>query len=298
MEYQVTGEDIDPEEITPDQGWQTASCRRAKNEGSKRVPSYSALKRNEHKPRNRENVKNKIIRASRMPHLPKNDIRIIIRPRGGLNIARVGPTTIAEAISTSAGISPSEQQADTLCPNIKQNILVASTPKRENANRYVRVKEIRIADKTYEVSAYEAAPHSTCKGVIRGIPVQDGSADIDAKIVNDRNPLALAAKRIGSTTAVIVAFDGHRVPNFVRYGSVLLQCTLYRRQIDICYTCGRLGHRADVCPNPGDVICRGCSVPNPEKKHRFTPTCKLCGRAHLTADKECKECYHIPYVVR
>ncbi|KAL1486689.1 hypothetical protein MTO96_031294 [Rhipicephalus appendiculatus] len=146
-----------------------------------------------------------------------------------------------------------EQHADTLCPNSKQNILVVSTPKSENANRYVRVKEVCIADKTYEVSAYEAAPHSTCKGVIRGIPVQDGSADIDTKIVNDRNPLAPAAKRIGSTTAVIVAFDGHRVPNFVRYGSVLLQGTLYRRQIDICYACGRLGHRADVCPNPGDT---------------------------------------------
>ncbi|KAH8021151.1 hypothetical protein HPB51_012546 [Rhipicephalus microplus] len=135
MEYQVTGEDIDPKEIMPDQGWQTASCRRAQNEGSKRVPSYSASKRNEHKPRNRANVKNKTTRASRMPQQPKNDIRIIIRPRGGLNIAWVGPRTIAEAISTSAGISPSEEQADTLCPNIKQNFLVASTPKRENANR-------------------------------------------------------------------------------------------------------------------------------------------------------------------
>ncbi|KAH7982242.1 hypothetical protein HPB52_003520 [Rhipicephalus sanguineus] len=131
-----------------------------------------------------------------------------------------------------------------------------------------------------------------------GDPVQDSSADIDAKIVNDRNPLALAAKRIGSTTAVIVAFDGHRVPNFVRYGSVLLQCTLYRRQIDICYACGRLGHRADVCPNPGDVICRGCGAPNPDREHRCTPKCKLCGGDHLTADKACKERYNIPYVVR
>ncbi|KAL1440279.1 hypothetical protein MTO96_001219 [Rhipicephalus appendiculatus] len=300
MEYQVLGVDIDPEEITPDQGWQTASSRRVltQNVGPKPTPPYDALKRDEHKPRDCENVKNKIIRASRMPQLPKDDIRIIIRPRGGLNIARVGPTIVADAISASAGISPMEQHADTLCPNSKQNILVASTPKREIANRYVRVKEVWIADKTYEVSAYKAAPHSTCKGVIRGIPVQDGSADIDTKIVNDRNPLALAAKRIGSTTAVIVAFDGHRVPNFVRYGSVLLQCTLYSRQTDICCACGRLGHRADVCPNPGDVICRGCSASNPDQEHQCTPKCKLCGGAHLTADKAGKERYHIPYVVR
>lgn len=300
MEYHVSGEDIDPEEITPDQGWQTASSRRALTQkvDSKPTPPNGALKHGGNKPCDSENVKNKIIRASRMPQLPKDDIRIIIRPRGGLNIAKLGPTIVADAIAVSAGISPVEQHADTLCPNSKQNILVASTPRRDNANRYVRIKEIRIADKTYEVSAYEAAPYSTCKGVIRGIPVQDSSADIDAKIVNDRNPLALAAKRIGSTTAVIVAFDGHRVPNFVRYGSVLLQCTLYRRQIDICYACGRLGHRADVCPNPGDVICRGCGAPNPDREHRCTPKCKLCGGDHLTADKACKERYNIPYVVR
>ncbi|KAH7980437.1 hypothetical protein HPB49_016185 [Dermacentor silvarum] len=97
---------------------------------------------------------------------------------------------------------------------------------------------------------------------------------------------------------VIVAFEGHRVPNFVRYGSVLLQCTLYRRQINICYACGRLGHHADVCSHPGDVICRCCGAPHPDQEHQRTPKCKLCGGAHLTADKACKERYHIPYVVR
>lgn len=34
---------------------------------------------------------------------------------------------------------------------------------------------------------------------------------------NPRNPLALAAKCIGNTTTAIVAFDGLKVPNYIRY---------------------------------------------------------------------------------
>ncbi|KAL1469737.1 hypothetical protein MTO96_040886 [Rhipicephalus appendiculatus] len=121
---------------------------------------------------------------------------------------------------------------------------------------------------------------------------------LDSKIVNERNPLALATKRIGNTTAVIIAFDGFKVPNFVRYGPTLVHCSLYRKQVGICYACGRLGHRADVCPTPGNPINRGCGRLNPDNSHQCTPKCKLCGGEHPTADKDCKQRFQIPYIVR
>ncbi|KAH7940622.1 hypothetical protein HPB49_002567 [Dermacentor silvarum] len=65
--------------------------------------------------------------------------------------------------------------------------MVASTPKRENVNRYVRMRQILISGKVYELSAYETTPHSTCKGVIRNIPLQDGPDVIDAKIAGARH---------------------------------------------------------------------------------------------------------------
>ncbi|KAL1484350.1 hypothetical protein MTO96_050047 [Rhipicephalus appendiculatus] len=105
-----------------------------------------------------------------MPSLPRDDIKIVIRPRGGLNISNIGAATVADAILAAAGISQEDLCHDTLCPNLQQNIMVASTPKRENASRYVRMRQILISGKVHELSAYKTAPHSTCKGVIRNIP--------------------------------------------------------------------------------------------------------------------------------
>ncbi|KAH7965097.1 hypothetical protein HPB49_003311 [Dermacentor silvarum] len=138
----------------------------------------------------------------------------------------------------------------------------------------------------------------TTKGVIRGIPLTETPQQIHNKIVTARNPTALAAKRIASTTTVIIAFDGPDVPFQVRYGSTLLPCSLYRKQIDICYQCGRLGHRMDVCPYPNNKICRGCGARNPPADHNCNPRCSLCGGPHLTADKSCAARYRTPYVIR
>lgn len=93
-----------------------------------------------------------------MPPLPKEEAKIIVRPRGGLCISKVGPTAVADAIWQAAGLDSATRDTDTMCPNFQQNIMVISTPNRNNAARYVGISGISIADQRFEVSAYEAAP--------------------------------------------------------------------------------------------------------------------------------------------
>ncbi|KAH7967916.1 hypothetical protein HPB52_004099 [Rhipicephalus sanguineus] len=305
MECDEAGIQVDAEENNRDSGWITVTRRRSEvnKAGGALGAQTAASKPTAEAPtpgsHGFEDIKKNIIRASKMPPLPRDETKIVVRPRGGLCIRKVGPSVVAEAIWEAAGLDPGERNSDTMCPNSLQNIMLVSTPSQENVKRYVNVEAITVAGQDHEVSAYVAAPHATCKGVIRGIPLSDGPEAIDRKIVNARYPLALGAKRIKSTGVVIVLFDGYKVPNYVSYGGTLIKCTLYRKQVDVCYACGRVGHRSDVCPMPDAPVCRACREAIQQDEHHVCePICSLCGGKHLTASRDCKHRYQTPYVVR
>ncbi|KAL1480495.1 hypothetical protein MTO96_050979 [Rhipicephalus appendiculatus] len=155
------------------------------------------------------------------------------------------------------------------------------TKKKERAETTAQLSQQENHPSGGQVS-FTRTPPNIMNRVIRASRVPHLPED-NIKIVF--RPKALAAKRIKNSGSVIVVFDGLRIPNFVRYGPTLVPCYLYRRQVDICYVCGKLGHRADVCPDPGSTECRGCGISNPTSSHVCDPQCKLCGGMHVTADK-------------
>ncbi|KAG0434533.1 hypothetical protein HPB47_019032 [Ixodes persulcatus] len=175
--------------------------------------------------------------------------------------------------------------------------MVISTPDEFRARKYANVKGIKIGDKTYEVSAYAAAPNGTVKGIVKGIPLEDSASTINGNVLNMRSPMARAAQRIGLSTNIIVAFKGPKVPNYVCYRGGLLRCTLYRKHFDVCRKCGKVGHWADTCPTPEAKICIGCGAAA-SQGHQCTPKCKLCGGPHVRGDKECKNKVKTPYIIR
>ncbi|XP_070377510.1 uncharacterized protein [Dermacentor albipictus] len=297
MEVLVQGQNISQEEFEAGTGWSTVGSKKQAVERSN-TSSFGAHLGTDGRKKREQKLKQQLIKASRMPYLPKGDFKIIIRPKGGLKIGELGAARVASCVYQAAGIPGEHREDDTVCLNVQQNIIVVTTPSEANADRYQRVERLVVNGQAYETNAYESAPDLTSKGVIRGIPLEDSPRDITAQVVTPKNPTAIAAKRLSNTTTVIVLFSGLKVPSFVRYGGALIRCALYRKQLDLCFQCGRLGHRMDVCPNPQDRICRGCGTANPGLDHQCNPLCQLCGGEHLTADKNCKARFKTPYIVK
>lgn len=243
----------------------------------------------------------RLTKAARMPReLPKGDFRVILRPRGGLNVARTAAPLLMEAIFEMVGTTLQESREDAICTNDSQNIIVISTPNEQRAQKYSSISSLRIAGRMHEVFAYAPAPEGTVKGVIRGIPTVYTEQDLQEIIVSEENPTALEAHRIGNTTTVIVAFEGTKVPNTIKFGVAITKCSLYRQHYEVCRCCGRLGHRADVCPYPNTKICFACGASNPGPAHEreCNPRCKLCGGAHPTGEAGCKNRYKTPHLVK
>ncbi|KAH7977519.1 hypothetical protein HPB49_002134 [Dermacentor silvarum] len=107
----------------------------------------------------------RVTKSSRLPvNLPKEEQKIIMRPRGGLCLARLEVDVVLSAVITAASVAKTEAMEDTICTNPTQNIIVVSTPDEERANKYATVRSLFIGGKNYETYAYRTAPHGTAKG--------------------------------------------------------------------------------------------------------------------------------------
>ncbi|KAL1474166.1 hypothetical protein MTO96_038182 [Rhipicephalus appendiculatus] len=293
-------------EIFDGPGWATAmGSRRQKippnEELAARTVEHNTQPKGPRCPKKSQSTLHRVVTASRLPRLPKDQIRVIIRPRGGLDVARVDLVLLARAVNMAAKITDDQAREDTICPNRMQNIIVISTPHQSNAAAYVKVQKLHTNQGAFEVAAYVAAPDNTCKGVIKNVDLSFDDATLKRLIVHDRNPTAIEARRIKKTKVVAILFDGLRVPSTVMCGNAMVPCSLYKRQVDVCRTCGGVGHRANVCryTNAANQKCHNCGETLQEDaEHQCEPKCKLCSGDHPTGDRECKRRFHIPYIVR
>ncbi|KAH8008992.1 hypothetical protein HPB51_008563 [Rhipicephalus microplus] len=166
MQVTVQGGDISPEEFQCS-GWTTALSKRK----STKAPVVGAEVQDPPYGKNAgtqcpANVKKRLANASRLPHLPRELFRIIVRPWGGLNVKSTNNVRISQALTTAARLSAAGITEDIIYPNAQQNIVAISTPSQANTKAYASLEAIIVNNVRYEVSSYIAAPDNTCKGII------------------------------------------------------------------------------------------------------------------------------------
>lgn len=290
---EVEGEPISPEEITKEAGWLTSHLKlgaRALTSMSQppefpREQDGAGSRSMNQRPRAQQQLR----RQQRMPfqpHLPKEDIKIVLRPREGLDVTKISFAGLRDGVLDATGLAHEEAEEDVLRIHTTKNIIVASTPSMNRAEKYNAIRKLRIGGKTYEVTAYVAPPEDTIKGVIHNIPEYDSAEAITKSLVYRKNPTILQARRMGRSNSVIIVFEGNTVPHYIYYRGAEYRCFLHKKRHEICDACGRLGHRSDVCPTPDNKVCKNCGSNNPSENHQCEPKCALCGRDHPTGDKK------------
>lgn len=284
MEVTVEGTEITPETLR-EPGWLPAHRKhRHKSPAAETTPATRQQSTPSSKFRPRK--------LPPLPQLPAEDYKVVIRLQGGFNAKSWSAAQISDSIQHCAQLR-SGADKDIIRTMPEQNIVIASTPEEDNAVAYCSLKEVKIGARTYSSTTYVTAPDNSAKGVIHNIPSYDSPADIERSL--ERNtPRVLQARRLGETASVLIVFEGKSVPYYVNYRNTTYRCLLYRRKIEVCENCYKVGHRKDICPTPDDKRCSKCGTLAPEGSHECTLRCAICGGEHMSGSKACQHRFHAP----
>ncbi|KAH7958982.1 hypothetical protein HPB49_007057 [Dermacentor silvarum] len=270
-------------------GGEEAGCKVAGAENSGGVRSYKAVGRK---------IAERSV-ASRLPKLPDDGWKVIIRPKGGLAVIKnTSQPILDEAVRRAASLEWKKAKSDLLFVNDKQGTILFHTLNFECTEKVMSIKTIKIEDKDHEVTAYMVAPENCGKGVVHGMDIRMTEETImEGFAGHEQNPEILGIRRMGRSTTVVITFAEAEVPRTLVCFGMIMKCFLFKKHYEVCYRCSELGHRSDVCNSP-EAKCRGCGMSSPPEDHQCVPKCRLCGKEHLTGDKKCTMLFCKPYIVK
>ncbi|KAH6919604.1 hypothetical protein HPB50_029409 [Hyalomma asiaticum] len=128
------------------------------------------------------------------------------------------------------------------------NTFTISIPCDERAQLYLNLPGLRINDVDHPVMAYLPAPDNAVREVIcRALGNETAEEIIQRCILENPNLHILSVRRMGLYRAMVLTFDGKKLPRIVKFECMLLKCFPFKERIETFYKCRRTGHRADVC---------------------------------------------------
>lgn len=277
-----------------DGGWQTVLTLRQKKaiakEKKTKPPEYSGTLKHQEASAGQATGKSKRKPAyRRLPPLPKDDFKIVVRPHQGLPVKNLTSPLLADAVIVACGGQISGEQ---FLLRIKpgSNIFIVSTPHQTVADYVRRITTLSINGRPHSVNAYVATSEGTTKGVIHGLDPHTTPEALKANLrIRTQGVEILQARMFRNTKTAVITFFGRITPRYVYYNGGELACYPYKVTTQVCKVCHQMGHRSDVCPQPDTPVCHTCGQQDPVDGHECAPKCAACGEGHMTGDRSCKK---------
>ncbi|KAK8780270.1 hypothetical protein V5799_018389 [Amblyomma americanum] len=191
---------------------------------------------------------------SRLPPLPRDDLKVVLRPRG-LAVKDLQTHQVARAVVAATGQGC---KAEDLIIRLRNgsNIIIVSTDNEAAAQKIRCITQLSFGGKSYTVNGHVAAPEGTLRGVIHGVDPGTSPEELKTNLrVRTQGVKILAARMLGNSSTAVITFDGPALPKQVLYYGGEMWCYPCRPTRQVCYACGQQGHRMDVCPIPETRTC-------------------------------------------
>lgn len=226
-------------------------------------------------------------RGQRLPPLPKDDYKIVIRPNQGLPLKAIAAAAFERAVIAACDNQFTDEKF-IIRINRGSNIAILSTKYSDVAELVRKLQYLALNGRAHPVRAYVATGEEALRGVVHGIQPNTPMETLMAHLrIRTQGVELVQARMIGNTKSAALTFYGDKLPRTVYFYGGELICHPFRATLQVCKVCREKGHRADVCPQPDKPICRICGTLNPTAGHPCELICASCGEAHLTGDPLC-----------
>ncbi|KAL1466204.1 hypothetical protein MTO96_042890 [Rhipicephalus appendiculatus] len=304
MAYTVSGMDLPATEFNPEE-WSVVLNARTRSphqqsketEGTQSPKAASADGTQASKTESAPSVPSKVddtavarLRLKRLPRLPVDDFKIVFRPSAGVNLAQYNDGELRAAVVANSGLHSAVAEEDLVCTNLPKNIFTVSTSCADRVANYAKIRELTLRGNKLAFHAYIAPPDGARPGIIYRAWNGESPQDL-LRELRRANPLLpiVQARDMGRTSrSVLIHFMAEELPPSVKMFGILYAVFNFRPKVEACLNCRQVGHRRDVCPLPNRLTCSSCGQKHPEDQP-CTPQCVICGDAHMTGDRACKQ---------
>ncbi|KAH8042462.1 hypothetical protein HPB51_023472 [Rhipicephalus microplus] len=221
--------------------------------------------------------------------LPKEDIKVILRPHKGLKVKNLFGSELSMAVIEACRNSFGGESF-LLRVHPGSNIIILSTPHEQVAGRLREINQLKIRGRIHPFNAYVADPEDVLRGIVHGLPPGTTQADLMANLrIRTQGVKIERARMLGSSKSAILTFTGDVLPRCLYFMGAEAICYPYKPTVQVCKICRSTGHRTDVCPTLNANVCSKCGTCDPTQEHECALNCAICGEEHATGDKSCKK---------